>query len=95
MAGAEAEAFAGEGAGAGIHENGGGMKEIVLGESTTVAELADLLEVSATAVVKAALTELGLLATIDQRLSFREAGTIAVEFGVVARRRDGPGTDGT
>jgi len=65
------------------------MKEVTLGEATTVAELANLLQASATSIVKAALHELGLLATIDQPLTFDEASVIAVEFGYVARRRDG------
>jgi hypothetical protein len=66
------------------------MKEIVLGESTPVSELADLLDVSVTEIVKTAFTELGLMTTIHQPLSFREAGAIAVEFGFSVRRRGDP-----
>jgi len=64
------------------------MKEIILGESTTVAELSQLLHASVASIVKTAFHELGLMATADQPLSFEEASTIAAEFGHVARRRN-------
>ena len=63
------------------------MKEIPLGDSTTVRELSDLLGVSVTGIVKIAFTELGLMATIDEPLSFEQASAIASEFGFTARRR--------
>jgi len=63
------------------------MKEITLGESTTVSELSGLLAESVTAIVKTAFAELGLLATMNERLSFEQASAIASEFGFTARRR--------
>ena len=65
------------------------MKEIVLGDSTMVSELAGALHESATAIVKVAFTELGLLATIHEPLSFEQASAIAARFGFSCRRRSG------
>jgi hypothetical protein len=66
------------------------MKEVTLGDSTTVSELADVVDVRATVIVKLAFTQLGLLATIDESLSFEQAGTIAAELGCTVRRKNDP-----
>jgi len=66
------------------------MNEVTLGDATTVSELADALDVSPTVIVKLAFTELGLLATIGESLSFEQAGTIALELGYTARRKGDP-----
>jgi len=63
------------------------MKEVTLGDSTTVSELSGLLAVSATAIVKTAFTELGLMTTLHEPLSYGQASAIAAEFGFTARRR--------
>jgi hypothetical protein len=66
------------------------MDEVTLGDATTVSELADALDVSPTVIVKLAFTELGLLATIDESLSFEQAGTIALKLGYTARGKGHP-----
>jgi hypothetical protein len=63
------------------------MREIILGDSTTVVELAAALDVSTSAVVATAFKKLGLMVTIDEALSFERARMIASVFGRTARKR--------
>jgi hypothetical protein len=63
------------------------MKEVVIGDATTTAELADLLAVRRSRVIESALQDLGRLATIHEELTFDQAQVIAARFGFVARRR--------
>ena len=62
------------------------MKEVVLKEYTSVAELAVLLEVPTVRIIKAAFEELGLLTTINEVLAFNQAKLLAAQFGYRARR---------
>ena len=64
------------------------MKEVHLGELTAVTELAHRTGLSATALVRAAFKDLGLLVTIDQPLSFQQAKKLLEGFGYAARPRN-------
>ncbi len=62
------------------------MKEIVVVGSETVAEVAELMGVSSTEVIRAGFQRLGLLLTIYQRLDFDQIRNLAAAFGLTARR---------
>ena len=63
------------------------MKDLVVVGTETVAEVADLMSVSGTEVVRAGFEKLGRLFTLHQRLSFEEIRDLAAVFGYAARRR--------
>jgi translation initiation factor IF-2 len=58
-------------------------------EFLTVAELADLIDVSAQAIITSAFKNLGLMVTINQRLDFDQIELICDEFGFTAAREEG------
>ena len=57
-------------------------------EFLTVAELADLIDVSAQAIITSAFKNLGLMVTINQRLDFDQIELICDEFGFTAAREE-------
>ena len=57
-------------------------------EFLTVAELADLIDVSAQAIITSAFKNLGLMITINQRLDFDQIELICDEFGFTAVREE-------
>jgi translation initiation factor IF-2 len=63
-------------------------KTVRVNEFITVAELADLLKVTATQIVGFALKNLGLMVTINQRLDFDQIELIAGEYGFQAVREE-------
>jgi translation initiation factor IF-2 len=62
-------------------------------EFLTVAELAELIDVSATQIVGSAFKNLGLLVTINQRLDFDQIELLLEEFGFRAVREEEYGGD--
>jgi hypothetical protein len=65
------------------------MKEIVLGDSTPVSVLSELLHVPPTRVIEVGFNTLGLLLTIADVLPFERAKAVADELGYTVRRRSG------
>jgi translation initiation factor IF-2 len=61
---------------------------IRVNEFISVAELADIMKISATQIVQFAFKELGLMVTVNQRLDFDQIELIASEFGFEAVRED-------
>ncbi|MEE9133739.1 MAG: translation initiation factor IF-2 [Gemmatimonadota bacterium] len=61
---------------------------IRVAEFLTVAELADLVRVSANEIITSAFKNLGLMVTINQRLDFDQIELIAEELGFKAMRED-------
>ncbi|MCL7967760.1 MAG: translation initiation factor IF-2, partial [marine benthic group bacterium] len=57
-------------------------------EFLTVAELADLIDVTAQAIITSAFKNLGLMVTINQRLDFDQIELICDEFGFSAAREE-------
>jgi translation initiation factor IF-2 len=57
-------------------------------EFLTVSELADLIDVSAQAIITSAFKNLGLMVTINQRLDFDQIELICDEFGFSAAREE-------
>ena len=57
-------------------------------EFLTVAELADLIDVTAVAIITSAFKNLGLMVTINQRLDFDQIELICDEFGFTAAREE-------
>jgi len=57
-------------------------------EFLTVAELADLIDVTAQAIITSAFKNLGLMITINQRLDFDQIELICDEFGFTAAREE-------
>lgn len=57
-------------------------------EFLTVAELSDLIDVSAQAIITSAFKNLGLMVTINQRLDFDQIELICDEFGFTATREE-------
>ncbi len=57
-------------------------------EFLTVAELADLIDVTAQAIITSAFKNLGLMVTINQRLDFDQIELICDEFGFTAAREE-------
>ena len=65
-----------------------GPKKLILGERTSVSELAEQMQVPASAVVRVAFEKLGLLAVVTQMLTFDQASKIARAFGFTAQRSE-------
>ena len=57
-------------------------------EFLTVAELADLIDITAQEIITSAFKNLGLMVTINQRLDFDQIELICDEFGFAAARED-------
>jgi len=66
------------------------MREISLGDSTTVSELANVLHVDRRCHRDGRIQGVGLMTTIHELLSFEQPRTIPSGFGYVARRSGGP-----
>src|SRR5690606_15043309 len=62
-------------------------------EFLTVAELAELIDVSPTAIISSAFKNLGLMVTINQRLDFDQIELLLDEFGFRAKREEEYGAD--
>jgi translation initiation factor IF-2 len=62
-------------------------------EFLTVAELAELMDVSSTEIIGSAFKNLGLLVTINQRLDFDQIEMLLDEFGFTAVREEEYGAD--
>jgi translation initiation factor IF-2 len=62
-------------------------------EFLTVAELAELIDVSPTAIISSAFKNLGMMVTINQRLDFDQIELLLDEFGFRAKREEEYGTD--
>jgi translation initiation factor IF-2 len=62
-------------------------------EFLTVAELAELIEESATAIISSAFKNLGMVVTINQRLDFDQIELLLEEFGFRAVREEEYGAD--
>jgi len=62
-------------------------------EFLTVAELAEMIDVSATQIVASAFKNLGLMVTINQRLDFDQIEMLLDEFGFTAVREEEYGTE--
>jgi translation initiation factor IF-2 len=62
-------------------------------EFLTVAELAELIDVSASQIISSAFKNLGLMVTINQRLDFDQIELLLDEFGFRAVREDEYGVD--
>ncbi len=63
-------------------------KRVRVNEFLTVAELADLIAVSAGQIITSAFKNLGLMVTINQRLDFDQIELICEEFGYEAAREE-------
>jgi len=63
-------------------------KTVRVNEFITVAELAEILKISASQIVAFAFKNLGLMVTINQRLDFDQIELIAGEFGFQAVREE-------
>lgn len=61
-------------------------RDIQLGEYTSIAELANLMNASVASVTRVALERVGVLAAIARPLPFAQARAVAAEFGYRARR---------
>ncbi|HHY39654.1 MAG TPA: translation initiation factor IF-2 [Syntrophaceticus sp.] len=68
-------------------EDSNQLKKIVIGEQITVQELANLMHVNASEVIKK-LIELGVMATINQVIDSDTATLVASEFGIDTEVRD-------
>ena len=63
-------------------------KTVRVNEFLTVAELAELIDVSSTAIIGSAFKNLGLMVTINQRLDFDQIEMLLDEFGFKAVREE-------
>ena len=63
-------------------------KTVRVNEFLTVAELAELIDVSSTAIIGSAFKNLGLMVTINQRLDFDQIELLLDEFGFRAVREE-------
>ncbi|HLU26106.1 MAG TPA: translation initiation factor IF-2 [Longimicrobiales bacterium] len=68
-------------------------KTVRVNEFLTVAELAELIDVSPTAIVASAFKNLGLMVTINQRLDFDQIELLLDEFGFRAIREEEYGAE--
>ncbi|MEX2527991.1 MAG: translation initiation factor IF-2 [Gemmatimonadota bacterium] len=68
-------------------------KTVRVNEFLTVAELAELMDVSSTAIIGSAFKNLGLMVTINQRLDFDQIELLLDEFGFTAVREEEYGTE--
>jgi hypothetical protein len=68
----------------------GRQREIEVAETTTVAELEPLVDLSARQLIDAAFHDLGLLLTIHEPLEFEQSKVLLAKFGYVARRASPP-----
>jgi translation initiation factor IF-2 len=68
-------------------------RTVRVNEFLTVAELAELIEVSSTAIIGSAFKNLGLLVTINQRLDFDQIEMLLDEFGFTAVREEEYGAE--
>ncbi len=68
-------------------------RTVRVNEFLTVAELAELIDVSSTAIIGSAFKNLGLLVTINQRLDFDQIEMLLDEFGFTAVREEEYGTE--
>ncbi|MEX0980377.1 MAG: translation initiation factor IF-2 [Gemmatimonadota bacterium] len=67
-------------------------KVVRVNEFLTVAELAELMDVSSTEIIGSAFKNLGLMVTINQRLDFDQIELLLDEFGFTAVREEEYGT---
>jgi translation initiation factor IF-2 len=67
--------------------------QVRVNEFLTVAELAELIDVTATQIVSSAFKNLGLMVTINQRLDFDQIELLLDEFGFEAVREEEYGAD--
>ena len=68
-------------------------RTVRVNEFLTVAELAELIDVSSTAIIGSAFKNLGLLVTINQRLDFDQIEMLLDEFGFTAVREEEYGAE--
>ena len=68
-------------------------RTVRVNEFLTVAELAELMDVSSTEIIGSAFKNLGLLVTINQRLDFDQIEMLLDEFGFQAVREEEYGTE--
>jgi translation initiation factor IF-2 len=72
--------------GGGVVAAGRAPKTVRVNEFLTVAELAELIDVSSTEIIGSAFKNLGLMVTINQRLDFDQIEMLLDEFGFRAER---------